>query len=131
MPKKNKQRRLPGILDEWDIFKITSQTDDRVVLECRICSREFRGTIRSTGNFHRHVRIWHPHLIRQVEEKRLERSVQLYKERMLKKRIRKGRVAVVMEVEEEIEEKLDKTEQQFIITPSPSSDHLRQKILLQ
>ncbi|KAM8715113.1 hypothetical protein ACLKA7_002197 [Drosophila subpalustris] len=53
MPKKNKQKRLPGILEEWDIFRILSQTDYRVILECRICLREFRGTTRNTGNFHR------------------------------------------------------------------------------
>ncbi|KAM8704720.1 hypothetical protein ACLKA7_009214 [Drosophila subpalustris] len=101
-----------------------------------LCLREFRGTTRNTGNFHRHVKCWHPHLMRQVQEKKLERSVQLRKERILRKKIRNGHTpsntAVNEEEEEqmeqmdkveEVEEKLEKAEEELIITPYPSGDH--------
>ncbi|KAL7735095.1 hypothetical protein ACLKA6_002060 [Drosophila palustris] len=79
--------------------------------------------------------------MRQVQEKKLERSVQLRKERILRKKIRNGhtpsntavneeeeeqmeQMAKVEEVQE-VEEKLEKAEEELIITPYPSGDHTR------
>ncbi|KAL7737549.1 hypothetical protein ACLKA6_007674 [Drosophila palustris] len=75
--------------------------------------------------------------MRQVQEKKLERSVQLCKERILRKKIRNGhtpsntavneeeeeqmeQMAKVEEVQE-VEEKLEKAEEELIITPYPSA----------
>ncbi|KAL7744930.1 hypothetical protein ACLKA6_007204 [Drosophila palustris] len=123
-----KNKRLPGILDEWDIFKISSPSSS--VGSARVSFEEpFEAQATSTGT--------------QVQEKKLERSVRLRKERILNKRIRNGSVAVkevekeeeklekVQEKLEKVQEKLEKAEE-FIITPSPSSDHTyAKKTLLQ
>ncbi|KAL7742271.1 hypothetical protein ACLKA6_005533 [Drosophila palustris] len=75
--------------------------------------------------------------MRQVQEKKLERSVQLRKERILRKKIRNGHTPSNTAVNEEeqmeqmdkveevqeVEEKLEKAEEELIITPYPSGDH--------
>ncbi|KAM8704168.1 hypothetical protein ACLKA7_008720 [Drosophila subpalustris] len=104
---RNERRRsisamLPAIL-ECGIFKITAGPFNgvNVMVLCLICSpkRELIGSLKQTGNLHRHVKNRHPEMLHKIKDRRNEQS--LDRRAYRNERRRSLRTAVVDKVEVE------------------------------
>ncbi|KAH8371897.1 hypothetical protein KR093_009263, partial [Drosophila rubida] len=85
-----RRQHVPYILN-GELYRIESQNGDNVTVRCCYCppDRIYRGSIRSTGNFHMHIKRRHVSLMGKLHEMKvaalLERRDQIAKNRRLAK----------------------------------------------
>ncbi|XP_034650325.1 protein stand still [Drosophila subobscura] len=90
------RQHVPYILN-GELYSIQSQVGDNVVVKCCNCppDRVYRGSVRSTGNFHMHIKRRHTSLLGKLHEMKVialeERRDRIMKNRAIEKPRRKGR----------------------------------------
>ncbi|XP_060657279.1 protein stand still [Drosophila nasuta] len=95
-----RRQHVPYILN-GELYRIESQNGDNVTVRCCYCppDRIYRGSIRSTGNFHMHIKRRHVSLMGKLHEMKvaalLERRDQIAKNRRLAKCRKKSTSPVV------------------------------------
>ncbi|XP_055920970.1 protein stand still [Eupeodes corollae] len=89
-----KDPSIPYILN-GELYKILTQHGDNVTVRCSSCpaDRVYRGSVRSTGNFHMHIKRRHPELLGKLHEMKVG-SLLERRERLLnaKKLVIRGRI---------------------------------------
>ncbi|KAH8261689.1 hypothetical protein KR044_013463 [Drosophila immigrans] len=94
-----RRQHVPYILN-GELYRIESQNGDNVTVRCCYCppDRIYRGSIRSTGNFHMHIKRRHVSLMGKLHEMKvaalLERRDQIAKNRRLAKCRKKSTTSV-------------------------------------
>ncbi|KAH8396616.1 hypothetical protein KR215_001566, partial [Drosophila sulfurigaster] len=95
-----RRQHVPYILN-GELYRIESQNGDNVTVRCCYCppDRIYRGSIRSTGNFHMHIKRRHVSLMGKLHEMKvaalLERRDQIAKNRRLAKCRKKSTSPVI------------------------------------
>ncbi|XP_034136106.1 protein stand still isoform X1 [Drosophila guanche] len=90
------RQHVPYILN-GELYSIQSQVGDNVVVKCCNCppDRVYRGSVRSTGNFHMHIKRRHTSLLGKLHEMKVialeERRDRIMKNRAIEKPRRKRR----------------------------------------
>ncbi|XP_022232564.2 protein stand still [Drosophila obscura] len=90
------RQHVPYILN-GELYSIQSQIGDNVVVKCCNCppDRVYRGSVRSTGNFHMHIKRRHTSLLGKLHEMKVtaleERRDRIMKNRAIEKPRRKRR----------------------------------------
>lgn len=58
----DKRQHVPYILN-GELYRIENQVGDNVTVKCCYCppDRIYRGSVRSTGNFHMHIKVGSEH----------------------------------------------------------------------
>ncbi|XP_055839259.1 protein stand still [Episyrphus balteatus] len=89
-----KDPSIPYILN-GELYEILTQHGDNVTVRCSSCpaDRVYRGSVRSTGNFHMHIKRRHPELLGKLHEMKVG-SLLERRERLLnaKKLVIRGRI---------------------------------------
>ncbi|KAH8293361.1 hypothetical protein KR018_007837, partial [Drosophila ironensis] len=64
-----KRQHVPYILN-GELYRIENQVGDNVTVRCVYCppDRIYRGSVRSTGNFHMHIKRRHSSLLGKLHE---------------------------------------------------------------
>ncbi|XP_033153226.1 protein stand still [Drosophila mauritiana] len=93
------KKHVPYILN-GELYRIEKQVGDNVTVKCCYCppDRIYRGSVRSTGNFHMHIKRRHSFLLGKLHEMKVaaleERRDRIIKNRRFAKSRKKAAVAV-------------------------------------
>ncbi|KAH8270797.1 hypothetical protein KR018_004430, partial [Drosophila ironensis] len=108
-----KRQHVPYILN-GELYRIENQVGDNVTVRCVYCppDRIYRGSVRSTGNFHMHIKRRHSSLLGKLHEMKVaaleERRDRIIKNRRFGKGARKPRDATpALQPKQEVMEPVD------------------------